>query len=173
MLVGDADMMDSELETAADGTADIAALRAQRDEYLELAKRERADFDNYRKRIEREMGQIKRESLAGFLKNFFDPLADLDRALAESDRTKSFEALLTGVRMMRDNFRQTLEKAGVRKIEAEGKPFDPALHEAVTMIPSADKPPNTVVEVFDNGYVMDDFVLHPAKVAVSRSPDTA
>ena len=60
MLVGDADMMDSEPETAADGAADIAALRAQRDEYLELAKRERADFDNYRKRIEREIGQIKR-----------------------------------------------------------------------------------------------------------------
>ena len=119
------------------------------------------------------MRQIKRESLAGFLKDFFGPLADLDRALAESAGNESFETLLTGVRLMRDNFWRTLEKAGVRKIEAKGKPFDPALHEAMTTVPSADALPNTVVEVFDNGYVLDDFVLRPAKVVVSRSPDPA
>lgn len=149
----------------------IEELRAERDSYLDLARRERADFDNYRKRVERDMRQIKRESLAGFLKEFFGPLDDMERVLAESAKDHSYESLAQGVRLMQDNFWRALAKAGVAKMDAKGKPFDPAMHEAMAAIPTADAPPNTVLEVYDNGYTLDDFILRPARVVVSRAPD--
>ncbi len=150
---------------------DIDAVKAERDSYLELARRERADFDNYRKRMERDMAQIKRESLARFLKEFFTPLDDMDRVLQESVKNHSFESLVTGVRIMEENFWRVLAKIGVRKIDAMGKPFDPALHEAMAMVPSADAAPGTVLEVYEAGYKLDDFILRPARVVVSRAPD--
>ena len=149
----------------------LEEIRAERDSYLDMARRERADFDNYRKRVERDMKQIKRESLAGFLKEFFGPLDDLDRVLAESAKNHSFESLVQGVRIMEENFWRALAKAGVKKIDAKGKPFDPSLHEAMAAVPSADVPPNTVLEVFESGYKLDDFILRPARVVVSRAPD--
>lgn len=151
--------------------AKLEELTAERDSYLDLARRERADFDNYRKRVERDMAAMKRESLANFLKEFFRPLDDMDRVLAESVKNHSFESLATGVRIMEENFWRVLAKVGVRKIDALGKPFDPNLHEAMTTVPTAEAPPNTVVEVFDNGYKLDDFILRPARVVVSRAPD--
>ncbi len=153
------------------GVPTLEQVMAERDAYLDLARRERADFDNYRKRVEREKQQLKRESLASFLKEFFAPLDDMDRVLAESVKNHSFESLVTGVRIMEENFWRVLAKAGVRKIDAMGKNFDPALHEAMTTVPTDEVPPNTVVEVFDNGYKLDDFILRPARVVVSRAPD--
>ncbi|MDR3077366.1 MAG: nucleotide exchange factor GrpE, partial [Planctomycetota bacterium] len=162
MRVGDADMLElvglEPTDPGADGEVrerkpgqELQAVMAERDGYLDLARRERADFDNYRKRIEREMGQIKRESLAAFLRELIVPLDDMDRVLAESAKSESFESLQTGVRLMQENFWRTLAKTGVRRIEAKGKPFDPAQHEALTALPSADAAPNTVLEVYECG----------------------
>ncbi|MCC8189248.1 MAG: nucleotide exchange factor GrpE, partial [Planctomycetes bacterium] len=117
------------------------------------------------------MEQLKRESLASFLREFFGPLNDLDRVLAESAKTHSFESLATGVKLMEENFWRALSNAGVKKIEAVGQPFDPARHEAMAAIPSAEVPPNTVLEVYENGYTLDDAVLRPARVVVSKAPD--
>ena len=75
---------------------EVEKLVAERDSYLEMARRERADFDNYRKRTERDMQQLKRESLASFLKEFFGPLDDLDRVLAESAKNHSYDSLEIG-----------------------------------------------------------------------------
>lgn len=171
-LPGDPEMLADGVVTI-DGNKDnpeLDELRAQRDEYLDLARRGRAEFDNYRKRVVREMEHLKRESLAGFLREFFGPLDDLDRALTESEKSHSYEALQSGVRIVSENLWKALAKAGVKKINAKGKPFNPEFHEAMTAMPSADVPPNTVLEVFDNGYKLDDFVLRPARVVVSRAP---
>lgn len=154
-----------------DAAADIEKLKAERDEYLDLARRERAEFDNYRKRVTRDMANIKRESLAAFLKEFFGPLDDLGRVLTEASKNHSYETLHEGVRILEDNLWKVLAKAGVKKINAKGKPFNPEFHEAMAAVPSADVPPNTVLDVFDNGYKLDDFVLRPARVVVSREPD--
>lgn len=169
---GDPEMLADGLVTieGSAGNPEIEELRAQRDEYLDLARRERAEFDNYRKRITRDMENLKRESLAGFLKEFFGPLDDLDRTLTESDKNHSYESLQEGVRIVSENLWKTLAKAGVKKINAMGKPFNPEFHEAMAAVPSADVPPNTVLEVFDNGYKLDGFVLRPARVVVSREP---
>lgn len=169
---GDPEMLADGLVTIEDGKGDpeIEELRAQRDEYLDLARRERAEFDNYRKRITRDMEHLKRESLAGFLKEFFGPLDDLDRALTESEKNHSYESLQAGVRIVSENLWKTLAKAGVKKINAKGKQFNPEFHEAMASAPSADVPPNTIIEVYDNGYKLDGFVLRPARVVVSREP---
>lgn len=178
MRVGDADMLElggsEPPDPAAEGGTrdrELRAVAAERDGYLELARRERADFDNYRKRVEREMGQIKRESLSAFLRDLIAPLDDMDRVLAESGRGESLDSLQTGVRLMQENFWRVLAKAGVRRIEAKGRPFDPAQHEALTAVPSTDAAPNTVLEVYECGYKLDEFVLRPARVVVSRAPD--
>ena len=173
MQVGADAMIDDNASRAADAesVAGLEEIKAERDSYLDLARRERADFDNYRKRVERDMKQMKRESLASFLKEFFGPLDDMDRVLTESAKTQSFESLAQGVRIMEENFWRVLAKAGVKKIDAMGKPFDPVMHEAMAAVPSADAPPNTVLEVFENGYKLDDFILRPARVVVSREPD--
>lgn len=151
--------------------AAFEAMKAERDNYLDLLRRERADFDNFRKRTDRDMKQLKRHSLASFLKDFFDPLDDLDRVLVESGKGHSYDALATGVRIMEEKFWRILAKSGVKKIDARGKVFDPNQHEALTVIPSRDVPPNTVIEVCENGYKLDDFVLRPAKVVVSREAE--
>ena len=162
--------LDAETEVGLN-CGEIEQLRAERDSYLEMARRERADFDNYRKRVERDMKDLKRESLAAFLKEFFGPLDDMDRVLAESAKDQSVDDLATGVKLMQENFWRVLAKTGVKKIDAKGKPFDPALHEAMAAVPSADVPPNTVLEVYENGYKLDDFILRPARVIVSKAPD--
>lgn len=161
----------SGVENTADA-GEMEKLRAERDGYLDLARRERAEFENYRKRVARDRENVKRESLAGFLREFFGPLDDLGRVLAESEKTHSHETLRAGVRILEENLWKALAKAGVKKISAEGKPFNPEFHEAMAVVPSADVPPNTILEVYDNGYKLDDFVLRPARVVVSKEPES-
>ncbi len=151
--------------------AEWEKIREERDAYLDLARRERADFDNYRKRVQKEMAEMKRASLAGFLKEFFGPLDDMDRVLQESVKSHSFDSIVQGVHIMEENFWRVLAKAGVRKIDARGRQFDPNLHEAMAAVPSAEVPPNTVLEIYENGYKLDDFILRPARVVVSRAPE--
>lgn len=150
---------------------ELEKLREERDTYLEMARRERADFDNYRKRVEREKQQIMKDSLAGFLKEFFTPLDDMDRVLNQSSKDQSFESLLEGVRLMEENFWRVFAKVGVRRIDALGKPFDPVQHEAMAAVPAPGVEPNTVLEVFQNGYKIDDHILRPARVIVSRAAE--
>jgi molecular chaperone GrpE len=140
---------------------------AKRDEYLALAKKTQADLENYRKRVQREMATLKRESLSDFLKEFFGALDDLDRAIAEGENKHDYETFHDGVKLVRGNLWKALEGAGVRTIPAEGRPFDPAVHEALTTVPSSERAPGTVLEVFQPGYALDDFVLRPAKVIVA------
>ncbi len=155
----------------AAATEEVEKLRQERDEYLNLARKERAEFDNYRKRVARDKDNAKRESLAGFLKEFFGPLDDLGCVLNEASKNQSYDTLLEGVRILEQNLWNVLAKAGVKKINAQGKPFNPEFHEAMAVMPSADVPPNTVLDVYDNGYKLDGFVLRPARVVVSREPD--
>ncbi len=136
-------------------------------DYKTLALKTAAEFDNFRKRITREKAQWKREALADFLKEFLPAFDDLDRAITEGEKHNSYEIVHDGAKLVRDNMWKSLEKAGVVEIEAQGKQFDPVYHEAMTMIPMPGAEPNSVVEVFQSGYMINDFVLRPAKVVVA------
>ncbi|MDR3211047.1 MAG: nucleotide exchange factor GrpE [Planctomycetota bacterium] len=149
---------------------DNTRLRQERDEYLDLARRERAELDNYRKRVIRDMANLKRDSLTEFLRKLFVPIDDLARIKTEAGKSQSYEALYEGVSILEENLWKVLESSGITKIEAKGKPFNPEFHEAMATIPSSDVPPNTVIDVFDPGYMFENFVIRPARVVVSREP---
>jgi len=140
---------------------------AKRDEYLDLARRIQADFANYRKRVERDRQQWQQESLAGFLREFLGYFDDFRRALAEGEKSRDFASFHGGMRLVYDNLWKAMAKAGVECIDPHGKIFDPAWHEAIATVPAGDRPPQTVVEVMQNGYRLGDIVLRPARVVVA------
>jgi molecular chaperone GrpE len=140
------------------------------DKYL----RTYADFDNYRKRMQRDQVEFRKyanEQLALELLSVVDHLGLALRHAAEAG--ESNEGLRQGVELVYKQFRDVLEKIGVKPFHAEGEPFDPAKHDAVMQVTTPDAPENTVVQVFQDGYLYHDKVLRHAKVGVSKKPAAA
>ncbi|MGE0529610.1 MAG: nucleotide exchange factor GrpE [Bdellovibrionales bacterium] len=154
-------------------SVELEALKKQageREEYLDLARRTQAEFQNYQKRNQREREQ-ERQFLAGSLMRDLLPVLDnLERALNAAQKEGEQSPLVQGVGMVQTQFLDLLKRNGVSPIEAVGQPFDPKLHEALVQQPSPDHPPNTVIQVVENGYQIFDRVLRPAKVIVSSGP---
>ena len=140
-------------------------LRAERDKFLDLAKRTQADFENYQKRNARDREEERRYALTPLARDLLPALDNLDRALGA---IKDESALSKGVRIVRQQLLDTLRRHCITLIEAEGKSFDPNLHEAVMQQPDASKPSNIVLQVLENGYRYHDRVLRPSKVIVSK-----
>jgi molecular chaperone GrpE len=153
----------SELET-------LRKQASERDEFLDLARRTQAEFQNYQKRSARERDQERQYFASGFVRDLLPVLDNLERATAAAKTAGETGPLVQGVQMVLTQFRELLTKYGVTPIEAEGKPFDHNLHEALTEQPSKDHPPNTVIHVEERGYMIGDRVLRPAKVVVSSAP---
>ncbi len=140
----------------------------QRDEYFSLLRQAQADYENahQRNRREREMEQKYRgERLALDLMPAID---NLERALAAAQEAGEKSPLVQGVALAHADMLEVLKRHGVTRIEALGQPFDPNVHQAVTQIPSKDQPPNTVVQVLEQGYRIHDRVLRVAKVIISQ-----
>jgi len=140
------------------------------DKYL----RTYADFDNYRKRMQRDQVEFRKyanEQLALELLSVVDHLGLALKHAAEAG--ESNEGLRQGVELVYKQFRDVLEKVGVKPFHAEGEPFDPAKHDAVMQVATPDAPENTVVQVFQDGYLYHDKVLRHAKVGVSKKPAAA
>ena len=157
---------------------DLEALRAKlqsteqkRDEYLDLAQRARADFENYQKRIARDLVQERRYAQAPLASDLLPVLDNLERALAAAEQAGEQGPLVQGVSMVHTQLLDILRRHGVTRIEAQGQPFDPNLHQAVMQQASKDHPPMTVVQVLEQGYLIHERVLRPARVAVSTAPD--
>lgn len=139
-------------------------------DYKLIAHKTAAEFDNYRKRVAREKEIWKRDALGDFLKEFLPAFDDLDRAIAEGEKGHSYEVIHDGAKLVRDNLWKVMLKSGIQVIDATDQKFDPRYHEAMTMIPVPDKEPDSIVEVFQPGYMIGDFVLRPAKVVVAAQP---
>ncbi|HEY7427351.1 MAG TPA: nucleotide exchange factor GrpE [Gemmataceae bacterium] len=157
---------------------DLEALRAKlqsaeqkRDEYLDLAQRTRADFENYQKRMQRDLVQERRYAQAPLASDLLSALDNLERAIAAAEQAGEQGPLVKGVSMVHTQLLDILRRHGVTRIEAQGQPFDPNLHQAVMQQPSKDYPPMTVVQVLEQGYLIHERVLRPARVAVSTAPD--
>jgi molecular chaperone GrpE len=149
--------------------SDTAAARDElaelKDKYLRLA----AEFDNYRRRTLKERQDLLNYGSEALIKELLVTVDNLERALGHAQKTEEGvekENLLEGVELTHRSLLQTLGKFGVERVEALGQPFDPKLHEAVRQV-AAESPPNTVVEVFQTGYVLRDRLLRPAMVVVS------
>jgi molecular chaperone GrpE len=155
-------------EQVSDDLDELGAAKRERDEYLELAQRTRADFDNYRKRVAKEAADALargRGELAGQLVPVLD---NLERALAAASDQPNSDSLRKGVTLVRDELRDVLEGAGVEAYDPAGDPFDPVWHEAISTRIEQGKPSGTVLETVDRGYRLDGQVLRPARVVVSE-----
>ncbi len=136
--------------------------------YLERLMRMQAEFENYRKRVERERQDHVRFASENIVRSLVDVAENLERALAAAESTEEAdEDLVNGVRMTLDQLKDVLDREGLAAIEAVGKPFDPRYHEAVARVPSEAHPENVVVREYMKGYVLNSKVLRPAKVEVS------
>lgn len=147
----------------------LKKLAGERDQYLDLAARTRAEFENYQKRSQRER-ELERKYAFGPIAEGLLPLYDnLDRAVQAGKAAGETGPLVQGVAMVMTQFIDLLKKNGITRIDAEGKPFDPNQHQAVMQKPTADMAPNMVVQVIEHGFMNQDRVLRPAKVIVSAA----
>jgi molecular chaperone GrpE len=145
---------------------ELVKTAAQRDEYLALAQRTQADFENYRKRVAREAAGAQERGVSGFAKELLPALDNLDRAI---DAAATDDPLLQGVRLVRSELAAALARAGIESFSPAGEPFDPAVHEAVATAPQPPGGPvsGTVVEVYQPGYRLRESIIRPARVVVA------
>jgi len=148
----------------------LQAMIAERDDYMDKWARARADLDNYRKRIQKEMDEERKYAVSPLLRGLLMPLDGLDRALQSANQSKNIDELLVGLELVVKQFASALTNVGVTAIEAVGQPFDPNRHEAIQQVPTADHPPMTVVNDVERGYLLHDRVVRPSKVIVSSAP---
>jgi molecular chaperone GrpE len=155
-----ADDLQSRLETA----------ERERDQYLELLKRTRADFDNYQKRAQRDLQDERKYAHLPVAKDLLAAFDNLDRATAAAKQAGETGPLVQGVAMVQGQWLDALKRHGIQRIEALHQPFDPNLHQAVMQQPSTDHAPGTVLQVLQQGFTIHDRVLRPASVIVAVSP---
>ena len=149
--------------------------RKERDEYLELAQRTKADFENYRRRASREADQAERRAKSGLARELVPVLDNLERALraagidpdAANASDADGEGLSHGVLLVYRDLRAALERAGVETYDPAGERFDPAWHEALSTRAAEDTEPGIVLETVEKGYRLDGQVLRAARVIVS------
>lgn len=165
-------------EGGADVEQDLDALvaRAQeRDEYLALAQRTQADFENFRKRMAREVAQASDRGMAKLAKELLPALDHLEIALKAAEghtqptsSAGTGEDVVKGFALVREEFYNALAKVGIQPFSPAGEPFDPNEHEAMASHPVEDVEPGTVVEVYQQGYRVGGAVLRPARVVVAQ-----
>ncbi len=132
------------------------------DQYLDMARRLQADFDNYRKRVQRENEEFKKYASAGIVTDLLTIVDDLDRAL---EHAKEDDDLVVGIKGVRANLMKILENNGLQEIPAEGK-FDPNYHEALCTVEGEED--DQIAEVFQKGYTLNGKVIRFTKVKVTK-----
>jgi molecular chaperone GrpE len=143
---------------------DVEALRRENAELRESLLRRRADFENYRRRVERDRGSAAAEAEADVLRSILGTVDNLERALAASGPES---ALRDGVELTHRELRTLLEALGVGEVDPLGQRFDPALHQAILHEPAPGFEPGTVAEVFRKGFIFKERLLRPALVKVA------
>jgi molecular chaperone GrpE len=163
-------------EADGDGAADqverdldeLGETKRERDEYLELAQRTRADFENYRKRVAKETSDALARGKAELARELLPAIDNLERALESGSDTSAHEALTQGVKLVLEELRAKLAGAGVESFDPTGERFDPQLHEALSTQPVEGTEAGLVVETLEKGYRQNGQVLRPARVVVSK-----
>lgn len=148
---------------------DLDALRAadvtrERDEYLDLAQRTKADFENYKKRVAKESAEAERRGTAKLVRELLPVVDNLERALREAGD----DSFAEGVRLVHRELREAFDRLDVESFEPAGEKFDPSLHEALATRGQEGSDPGIVLDVVDKGYRLNGQVLRPARVVVSE-----
>ena len=156
------------LKDYADQLKEIDELKANAKEYMDGWQRERADFSNYRKRIEREQTELKQNLVGEIAKRYLVVVDDIERALKAKPTEGESANWAEGIELIYRKLMDILEKEGVLRIPAENEEFNPHRHEAVTHEESPDHKEGQIIEVVQQGYTIGDRVLRPALVRVAK-----
>ncbi len=153
---------------ASEAAAEAAKLQKERDEYYDLLLRARADFDNYRKRVDRERLDLVETAAADLLRDLLPVVDDLERALsAPVDAPAAADSYRRGVELIQRQLVEVLRQHGVKPIEALGADFDPRLHQAVSHEAVPGRREGEVVEEYRRGYMLGNRLLRPSMVKVA------
>lgn len=136
-------------------------------DYLNRLMHLQADFENYRKRMEKNLYAVAQLSKEKLIVNLLNVIDELELALRSGRKTENKQALLEGVEMTLKKMYTTLEHEGLRKIDAVGKPFDAELHEVVMKVPTKKHDDNVVIEEIRTGYMLGNKVIRPSMVKVT------
>jgi molecular chaperone GrpE len=158
-------------ETGSDSTGltpepDLASVEAERDEYLDLLQRVKADYENYRKRAARDQERLVAHAHERLVRELLPVLDDLERTLEAAERHEE-AALVEGVRLVERSLRKALEREGLVEIATDG-PFDPHVHEAMLTQSQEGVDSGSVLDVVQRGYRIGDKVVRPARVIVAE-----
>jgi molecular chaperone GrpE len=158
----------NEAGTVTTPASELAEARARAAEYLDHLQRLQAEFENYRKRMTRSQERLVDAELQRFVAGLLEVLDEFDLALLAAERQPDFESFRKGVELVYAKLAETLRAEGLERIEAEGRPFDPAEHEALMQTGDGEGDPH-VAEVFRQGYRLRGSVIRPASVRVERA----
>ncbi|AGI48454.1 Molecular chaperone GrpE (heat shock protein) [Thermoplasmatales archaeon BRNA1] len=147
--------------------AKLAAAQAKADEYLDMARRVQADFENFRRRTEKENADFRKYATVDLVRQLLNTVDDLGRAL---ESAKDDDPLSAGVRAVRDNLVKILEAEGLREVPTDGR-FDPNMHEALTVVEGPED--DMIAQVYQKGYMMHERVIRYAKVIVTKKKEPA
>jgi molecular chaperone GrpE len=150
-------------ETATDPASEVEKFR-------DLALRSRAELDNYRKRVVREKEEAIRYANSSLLESLLPILDNFELGLGAAKSTPEAAGIVQGLGMVRKQLEDFLRDHGVDTLDAEGKPFDPNLHEAVAQESSAEVPEGNVIRQLRRGFKLKDRLIRPATVVVSKGP---
>lgn len=164
---------DADAPTQSASEAALTAMIAERDKLKDQLLRTLADFDNYRKRTQREKQDEYRRGKEDVLRDLLPVFDNLERASSSMRPDADVAAIATGVKMVIKLFEDTLSRIGGKRIAALGAPFDPNIHEAISQIESAEHPAGTIAQEFVPGYQFGERLLRPAMVAVSKGAPAA
>ena len=157
-----------EAEALANLEAEYEAYKAESEQQHDQMLRTIAEFDNSRKRAEREKEESLKYALESFVKELIPTIDSIERAIQSTKESQDVDALAEGVEMIYKGLLSTLEKHGVTPIEAVNEPFDPMQHEAVMHVESENVPENNVIEEWQKGYMLHNRVIRPSMVSVSK-----
>ena len=162
-----------EAEKSAEETSDncddkVKKLEAELEEWKNSYTRKLAEFQNFTKRKENEVAEMRKYASEGIIVKLLDNIDNLERAVDASKESQNFDSLIEGVDMILNNLKNLLTEEGVEEIEAAGKEYDPYEHKAMITENKEELDDNVVVQVFQKGYKMKGKVVRPAMVTVNK-----
>ena len=162
-----------EAEKSAEETSDncddkVKKLEAELEEWKNSYTRKLAEFQNFTKRKENEVAEMRKYASEGIIVKLLDNIDNLERAVDASKESQNFDSLIEGVNMILNNLKNLLTEEGVEEIEAAGKEYDPYEHKAMITENKEELDDNVVVQVFQKGYKMKGKVVRPAMVTVNK-----
>ncbi len=151
----------------------LAAAEADVKQHYDLLLRERAELENFKRRIQREKSESLRFASEPLLRDLLPVIDNLERAVEHAKGNEGGQALVEGVELVLRSLLDTIGRHGVRRVPAKGESFDPSQHEAVLQVEHTEVAPNTVLDEHQSGYQLHDRLLRPAMVSVSKAPPAA